>query len=244
MALPKIDVPIYELKLISTGKKVRFRPFTVKEEKLFLMASESDDVDSAVKAITQVLSNCVLDEIDVNSLPIFDIEYLFLNLRARSISEVVNLKYRCNNLVTDETGKEKTCNGQVDIDVNVLEIKPEVSPEHKNKIELTEKLGIVMKYPKMNFIANSQDKDEFDVMIDMLVDCIDYIYDDENIYYAKDSTKEELIEFIDSLQSKELEKVKVFFDTMPKMKKKVDFHCTKCGYQENIDLEGIQSFFV
>lgn len=243
MGLPKIDVPIYDVKLISTGKKVRFRPFTVKEEKLFLMASESSDAESIITAITQVLNNCVLDDIDIESLPLFDVEYLFLNLRARSISEVVNLKYKCNNMVTDEEGAEKKCNNEVQLDVNILEVEPESNPLHSSKIELNSDLGIVMKYPKMSFMNNMDNKDEFDAILDIIIDCIDYIYDKDTVYYAKDTDRKELVEFIDSLQSKDLDKIKQFFDTMPKLKKKMDFKCNKCGYHENIELEGIQSFF-
>jgi hypothetical protein len=243
MALPKIDVPIYDVKLISTGKKVRFRPFTVKEEKLFLMASESSDSESIITAITQVLNNCVLDDIDIESLPLFDVEYLFLNLRARSISEVVNLKYKCNNKVTNEEGDEKKCNNEVQLDVNILEIEPQNNPIHTSKIELNDNLGIIMKYPKMSFMNNMDSKDEFDAILDIIIDCIDYIYDENNVYYAKDTDRKELVEFVDSLQSKDLDKIKQFFDTMPKLKKKMDFKCNKCGYHENIELEGIQSFF-
>ena len=243
MALPKIDVPIYDVKLISTGKKVRFRPFTVKEEKLFLMASESSDSESIITAITQVLNNCVLDDVDIESLPLFDVEYLFLNLRARSISEVVNLKYKCNNKVTNEEGDEKKCNNEVQLDVNILEIEPQNNPIHTSKIELSSNLGIVMKYPKMSFMNNMDSKDEFDAILDIIIDCIDYIYDEDNVYYAKDTDRKELVEFVESLQSKDLDKIKQFFDTMPKLKKKMDFKCNKCGYHENIELEGIQSFF-
>jgi len=243
MALPKIDVPIYDVKLISTGKKVRFRPFTVKEEKLFLMASESSDSESIITAITQVLNNCVLDDVDIESLPLFDVEYLFLNLRARSISEVVNLKYKCNNKVTNEEGDEKKCNNEVQLDVNILEIEPQNNPTHTSKIELSSNLGIVMKYPKMSFMNNMDSKDEFDAILNIIVDCIDYIYDEDNVYYAKDTDRKELVEFVESLQSKDLDKIKQFFDTMPKLKKKMDFKCNKCGYHENIELEGIQSFF-
>lgn len=243
MALPKIDVPIYDVKLISTGKKVRFRPFTVKEEKLFLMASESNDAESIITAITQVLNNCVLDDIDIESLPLFDVEYLFLNLRARSISEVVNLKYKCNNKVTDEEGNEKKCNNEVQLDVNILEVEPQNNPLHTNKIELNNNLGIVMKYPKMSFMNNMDNKDEFDAILEIIIDCIDYIYDEDNVYYAKDTDRKELVDFIDSLQSKDLDKIKQFFDTMPKLKKQMEFKCNKCGYHENIELEGIQSFF-
>jgi hypothetical protein len=244
MALPKIDVPIYDVKLISTGKKVRFRPFTVKEEKLFLMATESEDSSATINTIKQVLNNCIVDEIDIETLPLFDIEFLFVNLRAKSISEVVNLKYRCNNMVKSEDDTEKKCNNLVEVDLNVLDIKPEAGANHTNKIDITDKLGIVMKYPKMDSISiSTENKDDFDIVIDLIVDCIDYIYDADNVYYAKDSTKEELMDFLDSLQSKDLDKIKEFFETMPKMKKEIDFSCKKCGYHEKIELEGIQSFF-
>jgi hypothetical protein len=242
--LPKIDVPVYELTVPSNGKKIKFRPFTVKEEKLLLMAYQSDDAKYSVDTIIQVLNNCIIGEVDVTSFPTFDIEYLFLHLRARSVGEVVNLKYRCNNTIeTKEDGAEVKCNGQVQIDLNVLEVEMQRSPEHTNKIEISDKLGIVMKYPRMNLIKNENIDDEFQVILDLIVDCIDYIYDEENLYYAKDSNKEELTEFLDSLQSKDLEKIKNFFDTMPKLRKTVDFKCKKCGYQEDMQLEGLQSFF-
>jgi hypothetical protein len=244
MALPKIDVPIYEAKLLSTGKAIKFRPFTVKEEKLFLMATESEDTDTTINTIRQVLNNCVLDDIDIDSLPLFDIEFLFVNLRARSIGEVVNLKYRCKNMVMDEESKEeKVCNNQVQIDLNILEIKPEAGADHTKDIKITDTLGIMMRYPKMNMVFNSKDKDEFDVIVELIIDCIDYIYDADSVYYSKDSSREELMEFVDSLQSKDLDKIKQFFETMPKMKKNLDFKCSKCDYHESLELEGIQSFF-
>jgi hypothetical protein len=241
--LPKIDVPVYEIKLPSTGESIKFRPFTVKEEKLFLMAYESEDVKYSVDTIIQVLNNCVVSDIDIKDLPTFDIEYLFLNLRARSIGEIVKLKYRCNNDVGTEKEPQK-CNSSVEIELNVLEVEPSKNPNHTNKIQLSEELGIVMKYPKMGLIKDNTEVDDFNVVLDLIISCIDYIYDKDNLYYAKDSTKEELTEFLDSLQSKDLEKIKDFFDTMPKLKKNMDFSCKKCGYTENIELEGLQSFFV
>jgi hypothetical protein len=240
--LPKIDVPIYEIKLPSTGKTIKFRPFTVKEEKLFLMAYETEDAKYSVDTIFQVLNNCVISEGDIKDLPTFDIEYLFLNLRARSVGEVVKLKYRCNNDVGTEEDPKK-CNNSVEIELNVLEVEPTRNPTHTSKIELTKDLGLVMKYPKMSLIKDNTDTDDFNVVLELIMDCIDYIYDANNVYYAKDSSKEELTEFLDSLQSKDLEKIKEFFDTMPKLKKKIDFSCNKCGYQENVELEGLQSFF-
>ena len=243
--LPKIDVPIYNVKLLSNGKNLRFRPFTVKEEKLFLMANENEDLDNVVDTIKQILNNCVLDEFQVDSLPLFDIEHLFLNIRARSISEIVNLKYKCNNNIFDEeTKEEKKCNNVVEIDLNILEVEPEKQEGHTNKIEITEKMGVVMKYPSFETIKKFDVENEADSIIKITVNCIDYVYDSDSIYYAKDSTEEELIEFVESMQAKDLEKIKTFFDTMPKMKRDIDFKCNKCGHEEKIELEGIQNFFV
>jgi len=243
--LPKIDVPIYNVKLLSTGKSLRFRPFTVKEEKLFLMANEGEDLTTVVDTIKQILNNCILDEFDIDSLPLFDIEHLFLNIRARSIGEVVNLKYKCNNNVLDEeTKEEKKCNNVVQIDLNVLDIQPKKQEGHTNKIEITEKLGVVMKYPNFETLKKFKDVEEADSIIKMTVSCIEYVYDADKIYYAKDTTEEELVEFVESMQSKDLERIKTFFDTMPKVKKDVDFKCNKCGHEEKIEVEGIQNFFV
>lgn len=245
MALPKIDVPIYNVKLISTGKTIRFRPFSVKEEKIFLMANESDDVQSIIDSTKQVLENCVLDEIDIETLPVFDIENIFLNIRARSIGEIVNLRYKCNNDIKDE-GSEEThkCNNVVEIELNVLEIEPTIDSKNEKKIEITDKMGFVMKYPSLDMLRNYTSNNEVDAILELTVGCIDYIYDDERIYYTKDSTKEELVEFVESLLSKDLEKIKLFFDTMPKIKKDVPFKCNKCGHEEVIEIEGIESFFV
>ena len=242
--LPKLDVPIYEVTLISTGKTVRIRPFLVKEQKLFLMASESDDQKETVNVIRQVLKNCILDDVDVDGLPTFDLEWLFMNLRARSVEEVVDLTYKCNNVVKDEKGDDKKCNGVVEFKMNLLEIEPTKNPDHKNKVQITENLGIAFKYPTFEMIQKYEKMDENQVMIRILVDCIDHIYDKENVYYAKDSTREELEEFVDNLQQKDLEKFKEFFDTMPEIKKQVHFKCPRCGYEEDITIRGMQNFFV
>jgi DNA-directed RNA polymerase subunit M/transcription elongation factor TFIIS len=242
--LPKIDVPIYSIKLLSTGKEVKYRPFTVKEEKLFLMASESKEMDTIVDTTKQVLNNCILSDIDIDSIPVFDIEYLFLNIRARSVSEVVSVNYNCNNEIKNESdeGTHK-CGNVVKLDINLLEIKPNETKKLENKIQLTNKLGIVMKYPNFNTVTKYEDNNTENIL-KLTVSCIDYIYDDDQIYYAKDSTEEELIEFIENMQTKDLEKIKEFFDNMPKLSKNLDFKCGKCGYEETITLEGLQSFFV
>lgn len=242
--LPKLDVPIHEVKLISTGKTIRFRPFLVKEQKLFLMASESNDPKETINTIRQVLKNCVIDEIDIDALPTFDLEFLFMNLRARSVDEVVELKYKCNNVVLDEKNESNACTGVVDFKLNLLEVQPTLNPDHTNKIQLTENLGVVLKYPSFEMIQKYEDKTETDIMSSVLVDCIDYLYDKEQIYYSKDTPREELSEFVDNLQQKDLEKIKVFFDTIPELKKEVHFKCPKCNYEEDIVIRGLQNFFV
>lgn len=242
--LPKIDVPIYTVKLLSTGKPVRFRPFTVKEEKLFLMTNETDDVKAILETTKQVLNNCILDEVDIENLPMFDIENIFLNIRARSVGETIKLNYKCNNIVTDEKGEDSKCDNLVNIELNVLEIKPEENNQHDKKIVISENVGIVMKYPSFKLFENVNLSDDPNSIIETALKCIDYIYDKDNIYYSKDIPKQELDEFIDSLQSKDLEKIKKFFETMPKLKKQVYFKCKKCEYEENINVEGIESFFV
>jgi hypothetical protein len=244
MALPKIDVPIYTVNLVSTGKPIRFRPFLVKEQKLFMMASESEDPNEMISTIRQVLKNCILDEIDVDNLPTFDLEFIFMNLRARSVEEVVNLRYKCNNTVKNEKGADENCTGLVEFDVNILEIQPTKNEKHKDKIQLTENLGIAFKYPTFEMLQKYEKLSENEIMLQILIDCIDYIYDKENIFYAKDTPKKELEEFIDSLQQKDLEKFKEFFDTMPEIKKDVHFKCPKCNYEEDITIKGMQSFFV
>lgn len=244
MALPKLDIPIYEVKLASTGKTIRFRPFLVKEQKLFLIASESTDANEVIRTIRQVLKNCVLDEIDIDNLPTFDLEFLFMNLRARSVEEIVELKYKCNNTVKTESGEEKRCTGTVEFKVNLLEIEPTKNPNHTNKVQITDNLGICFKYPTFEMVQKYENMDENQIMMNILVDCIDYIFDKEQIYYAKDSTKEELEEFVDNLQQKDVEKFEKFFDTIPEMKKEVHFKCPKCSYEEDITIKGMQNFFV
>lgn len=245
MALPKIDVPIHTVDLPLTKKTVRFRPFLVKEEKLLLMAMESQEQKTIIDSIKQVLNNCCLDEVDIESLPTSDLEFFFLNLRARSVGEIVELQYRCNNKVKDEAGEEKTCNHVVKFDLNILEVKPEIPANHTTKIELTKDLGIMMKYPNITAIETIEAGEGSDVekVMKIVSECIDFIYDTESIYYKKDISAEELTEFVESLTREQFSKIQEFFDTLPKIRKTVEFTCGKCGYKEDIVIEGIQNFF-
>lgn len=241
--LPKLDVPIYEASLPLSGKQIQFRPFLVKEEKILLMAMESKDEDASILAIKQIINNCVLSDIDVEDLPITDLEFLFLTLRARSIGEVLDLQYKCNNKVKNETGEEVECGNHVKVEVNLLEIKPEIPENHNKKIELSKTMGMVMRYPSFKTMTKTTSTDEVQKLMDVLVDCIDYIYDANDIFYSKDVPRKELIEFVEGLTREQFSNVQSFFESFPKIKKAVNFKCPKCGYDEEIFLEGLQSFF-
>jgi hypothetical protein len=243
MALPKLDVPIFTIDLPLSKTKLRYRPFLVKEEKLLLIAMESDDEQTIMDTIKQIINNCSLDDVDTDSLPITDLEFFFLHLRARSIGEIVDLQYKCNNMVKDEDGQEKECGNNVKIKVNVLEIEPTFNEKHTNKIELTKNLGIVMKYPNFSLIDKVKSTNDVDQILGIIMNCVDYIYDADSLYYRKDISDEELSEFIENLTQKQFAKVQEFFETVPAIKKELDFKCNKCGYQEKIMVEGIQNFF-
>lgn len=244
MALPKIDVPIYNLTLPSTGKEINFRPFLVKEEKMFLMASESEDKDAIMNTTKQVLRNCILNEdVDIESLPVFDIEFIFFNLRARSVGEIVDLKYKCNNTVDD-----KVCGNVEEFKINLLEIKPTFDPKHEKNIKLNDKVGIVLKYPdykSFNTLAGqmSDQTTNSQRIFELITDCIDYIYDKDEMYYAKDTPKKELVEFLESLNKNQFAMIENFFETMPKLKHTLHFKCKKCKHEEDMVIEGIDNFF-
>ena len=241
--LPKIDTPLYEITLPLSKQKIKFRPFLVKEEKILLMAMESEEEEAVLLAIKQIVNNCCIDDINVDDLPILDLEYMFLQLRARSVGEIIDLEYKCNNEVKDEEGLDKPCNHIIKLSFNALEIYPEQDENHSCKIQLTQKLGVVMKYPDFKIMEKIRNLKESEILGKLVSSSIDYIYDEENMYYAKDASKEELLEFIDSLTKEQFGMIQKFFEDIPKLTKKLDFKCNKCGYEENIEIEGIQSFF-
>lgn len=239
MPLPKIDVPVYDIDLPLSKKHISFRPFLVKEQRNLLMAMESNDSSTIEKNIRQVLNNCTLTEgIIIDQLPVVDIEYFFLNLRARSVGEVAENKYRCNNEVD---GKE--CGHISEVNIDILNIKLETS-DVSEKIMLTPNMMIKFNYPvfaSLSSAKNTENISEF--AFNMIIDCIDYIHDGEQFYYAKETTREELVEFIDSLNTDQFSKIEEFFNNLPKLRKEVRFKCKKCGFEHLIEAEGLESFF-
>lgn len=232
MALPQIAVPEYQVELPSTGEQILFRPFLVKEEKVLLIALESEDAQQITKAVKKILEACIIapENIDVSQLPSFDIEYLFLQLRGKSISDVITV-----NLKHVEGECEKTT--EVDIPVDTIQI--EFDKNHKQKIELTDKLGVVMKYPSMSSTSSVKAND-VDNTIRTISSCINYVYDEDTVY--DQFTAKEAVSFIESLSQMQLEKIIEFFQTMPKLKYTVKWKCG-CGDELTVALEGLQSFF-
>jgi hypothetical protein len=246
MALPKITAPIFELNLSSDGRSVKYRPFLVKEQKILLIALETDDSKGMLTAVKQIINNCAVDEVDVEKMPIFDIEYFFLRLRAKSIGETVDLNLRHpTGMNTNDT----PCNHVTQTKLNLLEVEVQKNISHVDKILIDEEtgIGIKFKYPNGELITNFEDSDseksQIDLATEAMINCIDYIYDKENIYKKEDSTKEELLEFIENLSQEQFQKLSAFFETMPKLKHTVKWKCGGCGCSDEIELEGLANFF-
>lgn len=241
MALPKLDVPIYDTTLPS-GKRISFRPFLVKEEKILLMASQAKDEEAILSGIIQILNNCVTDKIKVTDLPVYDVEFLFLQLRAKSVGEIIELRYQCANKL--ESGEP--CRMKSDYTINLMDIKPTVDPNRNNKVQLTDKIGVTLQDPKFGLFNKFKNKtsDNVGEVVNLIMeDCIQSVYDTNNVYYAKDTPKEELKEFVDSLNPNQEKLIQAYFKTMPKIEYPLNFHCPKCQHEEVIMLQGLKDFF-
>lgn len=240
MALPKIDKPIYELDLPLSKKHIRFRPFLVKEQKNLLMAMESGEKESIEQNIKQVLNNCTVTEgIDIEKLPVLDVEFYFLNLRARSVGEVVENKYRCDNKVDD-----KVCGNIMETSLNLLDIKVSDVKEQGDIIQITEQISVKLKYPEFSVLNKlSKLTDVSEIAFEMIADSVEYIYDGEQFYYANEVTHEEMLEFIEGLSQQQFSKIEDFFANLPKLEKRIEMKCSRCGFQHALDVEGLESFF-
>ena len=238
--LPRIDTPVYEVILPVSRKPVKFRPFLIKEQKNLLMAMEANDKDTIERNVKQILTNCTLtDSIDIDELPVVDVEYYFLQLRAKSVGEVVENKYICNNVVDGEP-----CNNKMDVNIDLNDIEVEINEDINEYIELTPTIGIKLSYPKfatMEKIKN--DSTSVDMAFDIVVDSIEYIFDGEQYYYASESDPKELMEFIESMNTEQFNKIEEFFKNLPRLKKDLEFTCNKCGFEHHIEVEGLENFF-
>ena len=239
MALPRIDTPIYELRLPLSGRLIKFRPFLVKEQKNLMMAIEANDKETIERNVKQVLHNCTLTEnIVIESLPVVDVEYYFLQLRARSVGEVVQNKYICNNEVDGVK-----CGNRMSVDLNLLDINV-TKNDNDDVIQITDKISIKLKYPEFSTMEKISEKNNsVDVAFQMISDSVEYIFDGEQYYYANETPAAELMEFIESLNTEQFNKIEKFFENLPKLNKKVEIKCNKCGYDHSVMVEGLESFF-
>ena len=237
MPLPKIATPTYELEIPSLKKTVKYRPFLVKEEKILIIAMESEDTKQIGNAVKTVISNCILTKgIKVDDLSTFDIEYIFLNIRGKSVGETVDVLVTC-----PDDGETK-----VPVSINLDEIGVEVSPSHSRDIKLDENLTLRMKYPSMNeFIKSNFNTEEVSVddTFDLICSCIEQVYSEEESWNSSDFSKKELHEFIDQLSSKQFKQVESFFDTMPKLSHTIKIKNPNTKVESEVVLEGLSAFF-
>ena len=237
MALPLNNTPVYNLTIPSSGKSVKYRPFLVKDEKALLIAQQSEDAVVMVETLKNIIRSCILDEINVDSLATFDIEYIFAQIRAKSVGEMVELVFFCDTC-TDPNAKVK-------LSFDITKLQVEKSPDHTSKIPLFNDVGIVMKYPSINVINKLQNMkgDNVDDVFLTITECIDSIYTNEEVFRASEQSKEELIQFLENLTSEQFNQIQKFFETMPKIKQEVKYDCPVCGKHHHKVLEGISNFF-
>lgn len=237
MALPINTTPIYTLTIPSTKEEVRYRPFLVKEEKALLIAQQSDDEGVMINTLKVMIKDCIKSNVDVDKLAMFDIEYIFAQIRAKSVGELVDLIFKCDTC-EDEKAKVK-------ITFDLTKLNVEFPEGHSDQIELFDGVGIKMKYPDMNLLKRAKDAkaDDVNQVFDVVVDCIDFIYTAEEVFHAKEQSRQELMQFIENLTAEQFAKIQKFFETMPKLKQNVDYKCPVCGKEHHKYLEGINSFF-
>ena len=236
MALPKLTTPTYELEIPSTDEKIKYRPFLVKEEKILMMAMESKSSADITQAVKDIVMECTFNKVDISNMPMFDVEYIFLNIRSKSVGEVSKLKILCQ-----DDGKT-----YADVELDLNEVKVQVGDDHTNKIELTEDMGLIMKYPTIDSFSETGIRDiNPSNMLDVISSCILQIYEEEGkkTYDPKDQTKKELTEFIEQLNTKQFREVQKFFDTMPKLKHEIKIKNPKTKKESKITLTGLNDFF-
>jgi len=233
MALPKISLPIYELELPSTGEKVRFRPFTVKEEKILLTAQESDDQSQIMLAIKQIVNNCLVEK-TIDDLAVFDIEYLLITLRSKSVDNKVEFE------ITDEETQEK-----VKLELDLTDVKVEKNPKHSKKIKISDEYTLFMKYPSVESFSDMiiNDKQTAEESYRIMINCLDKLASEEEVFIFKDFSIKEVDEFVESLHSDTVKEIKTFFDTLPRVRHELKYTNSK-GNEKVFVIQGTESFFI
>ena len=236
MALPKLTTPTYELEIPSTDEKIKYRPLLVKEEKILMMAMESKSDADITQAVKDIVSECTFNKVDISNMPMFDVEYIFLQIRSKSVGEVSKLRLLCPD--------DKKTYADVELDLN--EVKVQVGDDHTNKIELTKDMGMIMTYPTIDSFRDSGIRDiNASNMLEVISGCIMQIYEEEGkkVYDPKDQTKKELTDFIEQLSTKQFKDVQKFFETMPKLKHEITVKNPKTKKENKVTLTGLNDFF-
>ena len=236
MALPKVGYPTYELELPSNGKTVKYRPFIVKEEKVLLLALESEDEKEVKQAVKDLIKNCVLSRIKVEELPSFDLEYLFMRIRAAAVGEVITMNVTCRD-------DNKT---QVEKRININEIAVFKTAAHTNTIMLTDTMGIIMKYPSMDRFIETEFLDKSvktEEVFEFIAESIDQIFDAEEVWDSSTTSKKEMVEWVETLTAKQFEEIQKFYETMPKLQHKFTVKNPNTGEESEYTIEGLQNFF-
>jgi hypothetical protein len=237
MALPKMNAPLYNVTIPSNKKEVKFRPFLVKEEKSLLLAQQSEDPKVMINTLKSIIENCIVDDVDVDKLATFDYEYLFTQIRAKSVGEIVELLFLCDTCDDDKA------KAQVNLDIS--KFKVEFPEGHDNKISLFDDVGIVMNNPTLATLDKLEKIKEGDVnsIFDVVADCMESVYTTEEVFNTKDQTKQEVIDFLENLTQEQFKKIESFFLTMPKLQQKVEYNCPVCNKHHVKTMEGLASFF-
>ena len=233
MALPKLNNANYELTLPSTGKQLKYRPFLVKEQKALMIAQESEDNKLIENTFAQILTDCVLDEIDPYKLPMFDIEYIFLRIRGKSVGEKVQLNLLCPD--DNET--------RVDVEINLEEVDVQMPVDHNNVVNLTDNIKLVMKYPCLTDMTNFNEEGQVQSMFDMIKSCVYEVHDGETVHHRIDMSENDLEDFIDSMSTDNFENLTNFFETMPKLIHVIEVTNPVTKKKNEIPIEGLASFF-
>jgi hypothetical protein len=236
MALPQVVLPTYELEIPSNGKKIKYRPFVVKEEKLLLLALESEDEKQIEDAVKQLLKGCIQSRVKIDDLAVFDLEYIFLQIRAVSVGEIVELMLLC-----EDDGET-----QIKYNLNLTEVKVEKPEGHDNKIMLSDDMGIIMKYPSFNEFVRSSiigSAPSADGVIEIVAGCIDQIFDGEEVYDSSTTSKKEFVTFMENMTNSQFEKIQKFFETAPKLKHTIVFKNPNTGVENTVAISGLNNFF-
>lgn len=236
MALPKLTVtPSYELVVPSTQETVRFRPFLVKEQKILLIASESQDRKQIIRAMLDTIQSCVEEDIDITKLTTFDVDYMFMQMRAKSVGEKINVNLHCSN-----------CETTNEVEINLEDVKLEVKESEKT-VQVTDNVSVKLSYPtyfrfiKDNILENADTQSE--VLMEIIVSCIDAVITEEEYINAKDETREELFQFVESMTADQFEEISGFVQNIPVLRHEVQYTCKECNTHNEFNLEGLEDFF-